>query len=205
MAAVAATGLTCCGGCGGGDSLEGATIKFFEVGTSAGSMYVTVLNKSGANSSYTLTRFGGEHKTRQTGEIVEQSSSMDPDLEIPDNTTKVRHVSVSLDSYDDSTNNREATGFYASITGAATDNGNNNGNGNNNIDFDFPQTWITMMYEDHTSGKARFTFKFKVDQETITKIQEMEQEEREKYMEEFDIDTDYYTTVSVNGYFHYEN
>ena len=147
MAAVAATGLTCCGGGGGGDNLEGSTIKFFEVGTSAGTMYVTVLSKSGANSSYTITRFGGLGQSKNNGEIVEHSNSKDPNVKIPDEVTKVRHVSVSLDSYDDATNNREATGFYSSITGAATTNGNNgnNGNGGNDIDFDFPQTWITMM------------------------------------------------------------
>ena len=207
MAAVAATGLTCCGGGGGGDSLVGATIKFFEVGSSAGSMYVTVLEKSGANSSYTITRFGGVSKSRKSGEIVEHSTSEDPDWVMPDGTTKVRHVSVSLDSYDDATNDHEATGFYSTITGAATTNGNNgnNGNGGNDIDFDFPQTWITMMYQDNTSGSAHFTFKFKVDDETIAKLQEMEEEERKKYMEEFNIDASFYTTVSVDGYFHYEN
>ena len=37
------------------------------------------------------------------------------------------------------------------------------------------------------------------------KLQEMDEEQRKKYMEEFNIDASFYTTVSVDGYFHYEN
>ena len=175
MAAVAATGLTCCGGGGGEDNFAYKTISITSPTSNVGEMFIRVFDPIPEAPGRYEARYGfgtdsGSHK----GSFMVESQS-------ETEATVIYYIS----NYEQMINDQNAQGFYGSlIEGAERDN-----NGDMpNVDFPFMKLTLTYAANSKTSGSCTFLCTMPVDDD-------LTEEEKEK----IDPDNDGYFEKTVSG------